>query len=181
MVEADRVRAVAVPVTDHRQRAARPCRTKVALEAAHVEVARQGHDDEDCVDVGRQHLHVDALAGGVADERRASLEDGGDAGTGPRLIVGGGLQRHPVADRRQIASIGRGTEQAGDDRRQALAVGRADHVGPERRRQDATRHAALSGMWREGLRAAGIPAPSREVVIGEVHHPTRFSLPVRLA
>ena len=112
------LRGVALVEDDDRPGAALPARREIALEAPKVEVVAEGADDEDDVDVRRDHLLGDLLSRRLARERGRPLEDGVH---GRGRGVGRILDGHPVADRQEIRRGDRGMP-AGRRPGQALAV-----------------------------------------------------------
>ena len=89
---------------DHGLRAALPRHRDVALQAADVEVLVQRHDDEDGVDVRREHLLLGRVERDLARELRPPGEDVLDR---RGSFVGPGGDRDPVADGRQLACAAR--------------------------------------------------------------------------
>ena len=89
-------------------RAARPGRAEVALQAAHVEVAGQGLDDEDGVDVGGHDLRVDAALGGGAHEGGAPRQDRLDGHRRVRAARWLDASDDPVADGGAVGRDGGG-------------------------------------------------------------------------
>ena len=123
---------------DHRLGAALPRHRDVALEAAEVEVLVQGHDEEDGVDVRREHLLLGRVEGDLARELRPPGEDVLDR---RGSLVGPGGDRDPVADGRQVAGAARLVrEPAGRVGAQLAELGEED-VGAAVLRGDARRAA----------------------------------------
>jgi hypothetical protein len=163
---------------------ARPGDGQVALETSHVEIVVEAGDDERDVDVGRDHLLVDEVAGrppaGVRrapPERRATRQHGRD----DRRVVGsgrgvGGFEHHPVPDGRVIR---RGecfeAETAGHAGRPVHAVRAPDDGRLLVDRDDPRWFASILLGGREPL----VPADRHRRV--RHAYPTRLSLPVRLA
>ncbi len=172
---------------DDRVHAARPGDREIALQPAQVEVVVEARDDERHVDVGCDDLLVGEVTGaaparvrGAAHERRLARQDRGD----DRRIVGpglgaGGFERHPVPDGRVVR---RGesviAEAAGHDRRAVVAVRTADDGRVLVHRDHPGRPAAAACDGRGAVRVIG---PAERGKVEHRGHPTRLSLPVRLA
>ena len=103
-------------------RAPLSARREIALEAPKVEVVAEGADDEDDVDVRRDHLLGDLLSRRLARERGRPLEDGVH---GRGCGVGRILDGHPVADRQEDPPRRPRHAEAGRRPGQALAACRA--------------------------------------------------------
>lgn len=87
-----------VRCSPHHERFGAACadRDEVALEPPEVEVSFERHDHQDAIDVGRDGLRLRALAGGLAEEGRATGQDALDDDLVASL--GRWADEHPVAD-----------------------------------------------------------------------------------
>ena len=146
---------------DHGLGAALPGGREVALEPPHVEVLVQRHEQEDGVDVRREHLLLRGGQRDLARERRPARQDGVDR---RRSLVGSGGDGHPVADGGQVAGPGRLVrEPAGHVGAQLAELGEED-VRAAMLRGDARGHVARGGVWLEIGCVAVSPAEFRQCV-----------------
>src|SRR6185436_8892278 len=90
---------VALVHDDDRSRAAVPRRGQVPLQAPRIQILAERGDEEDGVDVRRDHLRDGAAPGLLARERRPAREDGFDDALPLAVEL---LDRDPVSRHRQV-------------------------------------------------------------------------------
>ena len=107
-----------MPLVDHHQ---------VALQPAHIEIEMARLHDERHVDVRRDHLEIDVLAGRFAPQERPSGHDIMDARKRIRIVI---LHTHPIAYTRHIHGGCSGMKELARQLGRHFALFIADDIAP---------------------------------------------------
>ena len=132
---------------------------QVPLEAAEVQVLVQRRDDEDDVEVRREHLLLGRLPRRLARELRTAGQDRDDR---PRVLGRAGRDGDPVADDRQVGGGGRLLVEPPGDVAAELPLLGQDVERAAVRHADATGHVACLGVGTELLGQGVVPAERGE-------------------